>query len=208
MPRSIIETATDLLPLSRLFFEIRLPPDNASENETNSLRGVIEDAVDAVSADSYIPIVPEMASVKLDGRRSGVINYTDDPFALNFAEINALQSASSQNNLRAGLFDTNLEYTPVNQPINDNAPVGEMSAILMQATGPSYANAIKLTYRRGLLLNSKSIGNLRTLAILKARSIWDGTITVPDKTKSAYERVLEKTRFEGILPDTFNRLGD
>ena len=212
MPRNIIEAATELLPLDRMLFELRIPPDNTDPSESSSIESIIVDAVGAVAADTEIPIMPETASVVLYPSSIGIarnyIIYESDPFALNFIKTrHPVNYATTREQSLAGVYSGQLQVTPTNEPIDDNATSGLLSASI-EGSLPANARFIQLTYKRGLFADSHKISELRTMSILKARSIFDGTISVPDKSRSAYERLLEKVRFEGILPMSFNRIAD
>ena len=209
MPKNIIEQPEDLLPLDRLLFELRYPADSVSDTEADSLRDIIKDAVGAVAYDASVPILPEIASVAYSKRvvNSGFISYGTDPFALNFISTrHPVAYATSTAEADAGVYENILNIEAVNEPINEPASVGVLSA-KVQGGLPSNAQFIQITYRRGLFADSDRVSELRTLAILKARSIYDGVVSVPDHSRSAYERVLAKARYEGALPLSFNRLG-
>ena len=205
MPREIIQRATDLLTLERLTFELRLPPESLDDSERDALTDIITDAVDAVRVDSNVPVLPEMASVILElWRTDGVLNYTGDPYAFRFFDNDPLRTASSQERAFAGVYDQPVPFTPANQPSDDTAPVGALTGFI---PGSDYRGYKKLYYWRGLLTTSKIRGDLRSMSILRARAIFDGVVSVPERSRSAYERLLERVRFEGLLPESFESLG-
>lgn len=210
MPRQIVNQPSDILELNRFLFEIRLSPETVSESETASFTQIIDDAALAVGADANVPIVPETASVVLSYRDAvlrNYISYFSDLFALDFIKNrNPIHYATNREAVAAGVFADALVVTPANEPVNDEASVGVLSARIDGGL-PSNAVAIKIDYRRGLFQDSSRIADLRTLTILKARMIFDGTLSVPDHSRSAYERVLSKVRYEGALPESFARTG-
>ena len=210
MPRQIIQRPTDLLPLNRFLFEIRLSRDNVSESETEAFNQVIDDAVEAVASDSNVPITPSTASVVMprgEAVLGNYISYFSDPFSLNFIRTrHPVYYATSRNAVIAGVFENQVVLTPTNETINDEDSVGVLSASIDGGI-PSNAVALKIEYVRGLVLSSKRIADLRTLSILKARTIFDGTTSVPDHNRSAYERILSKVRYEGVLPETYRQTG-
>lgn len=206
MPRKILESPTDLLTLDRLQFELRIPPDSLDQAETDALGDIIADAVDAVRLDANVPILPEMAAVELRFRSgSGALVY-NDTYALDFDSTNPVAYATTDDNEAAGYFDQQLaDFTPQNQPINEGSPVGFLSGF--SAGGFEGRYTYQILYRRGLFADSKLRGDLRSMAVLRARAIFDGVVSAPEKGRSAYERLLDRTRFEGVLPDSFRVIG-
>ena len=203
MPRSIIETATDLLSMDRLQFELRIPADSLDTAETAAFNDIITDAVDAVRIDSNIPILPEMAAYVVELRGTDVFNYSLDPFALNFDGPAPVHTFSTETKLKAGLFDKVVNFQAVNQAINDNSPIGKLTGY----TDVNFNGIYRFTYRRGLIAEAKVIGDLRSMAVLRARAIFDGVVSAPERSRSAYERLLERVRYEGLLPDGLEILG-
>ena len=207
MPRPIISTADDILTLSRFAFEIRTPLSSLDTEETEAMTSMVEDAVDAVRLDSNIPLLPEYASVLISSRITDYIVYSDDPFALGFVKSrHPFTYSETRRQAMAGLFNNNLVTTPTNEPINDDARLGLLSASL-DSPKPANASVVRLEYRRGLFEGDARIGDIRSMVILRARAIFDGTVSVPDKSRSAYERLLDRVRFEGLLPQSFERIG-
>ena len=208
MARTIIETATDLLSLSRFVFEIRAPFEALSDEETKAFNGIIADAVDAVRTDANLPVLPQRARVILEIRNNdGVLNYEDDPFCLAFdgltSRTTAVFFASARSDLRSFVFTEPLPITILNEPISDEGIEGRLTAKAAMALNNYY----QVSYRRGIFADSNVVGDLRSLAILRARAIFDGTVSVPDRSRSAYERILERVRYEGILPQSFETVG-
>ena len=207
MPRSIIEKPTNLLSLERFCFEVRTSLQALSDEEADAFTDIIGDAVAAVQIDANLPILPTLSKVVLEIRdRDGVINYTEDPYCLNFTGTTSPSAAvfytDTIGDFRARVFTQPLAITILNEPIQDNAAKGRLTAKAETSLNTYY----QINYRRGVFTDHNSVGDLRSLAILRARAIFDGTVSVPERSRSAYERILERVRFEGILPATLENV--
>lgn len=203
MPKQIINQPTDLLSLDRLKFELRIPADSLDSAETAALNDIIIDAVDAVRLDSNIPILPEMAAYTTELRGTDVFSYTADPFALNFDGSAPVHTATTDTKRKAGIFDKSINFTAANEPVRDNSPIGFLSGY----TDVNFNGVYQFTYRRGLFADAKAKGDLRSMAVLRARAIFDGVVSAPERSRSAYERLLERVRYEGLLPADLEILG-
>lgn len=204
--RNIIRNPTDLLSFERMLFELRIPNNTLDQSETDAINDIIKDAVDAVSVDTNIPILPENASVIIEFyNRYGVLKYDKDPFVLNFIrESHPIKYATTEQKLNANIFDGNIEFNLGNEPINEDSLIGFLSGF---QTATDFNGTYQINYIRGLISDNNKIGDLRSMTILRARGIFDGVVSVPEKKRSAYERLLERTRFEGLLPDGFEIRG-
>ena len=204
--RDIILQPTDLLSLERMLFELRIPNDTLDQSETDAINDIIKDATDAVITDTNIPILPENASLVVENSYSyRTLKYTKDPYALNFLKTgHPIRFPTTENNRDADIFDGVLnDFEITNETINDTDKIG----ILSGYSDTGFNGYFQIIYRRGLLTENNKIGDLRSMVILRARGIFDGVVSVPEKKRSAYERLLERTRFEGLLPLGFSSLG-
>ena len=206
------ELPESLLTLERIRNELRVPPGDTEHDDF--ITQIVNDMTLSVSGDLNIPVIEQSAFVILDLRgqsKSAPLVYgkpNGDPFV---TDVTALYAASDNGNAIAGYFDRPVKFearTPVN---TENLPSPQVSeiAIISPANGAwpdPPRNLLGLHYNRGLLTNDTRIGDIRNMIILRVRAVYEGMASVPERRKSAYERILRRNKWKGVLPTSFERL--
>ena len=192
------DPSVHFISLDRIRHEMRVPQIENSDgefefttDEDEILIPIFESAVSYTARHLNIPILQQDALMPFCAANNQRIRI-NDPF------VRSVISISYRPDQNAALVDLNSDQYRVESP--DGSPPTAGTAYLYPVGDWPANRGMSVRYRRGITENYPDLQALRSMVVLRGRSDYDAVNSLPDESRTAYERLAVRLGLPASLP--------